>query len=140
MSGRTTVEYADRSFGDMVEQHYREAVGLARPVCRMIAAKWRGQPYEYVRLTMPYSADGGPTVDFLVVASHRLTVPGVLDRDDGPPDHDESLRLAATIASTARASQLTSDPEMLAALDAIEVAAEIRLVEAVKPLTGPAVN
>jgi hypothetical protein len=133
MSGRTTADYADRVFGAMVEEHYGEAVRLGRPVCRKIAARWRGQPYEYVRLTMPYSADGGPKVVFLVVASHRLTIPGELDRDEGPPDESESQRLAATIASTARASQLTSDPEMLAALDAIEVAAEIRLVEARKP-------
>jgi len=78
MSGLTTEDYDNKNFAQVVTTHYQEVVEVRRPVCRHIVATKAGKPYEYIRLTLPFSRHGG-NVDLLLVGTHRLSIPVHLD-------------------------------------------------------------
>lgn len=78
MSGMTTDDYENKVFAQLVTTHYQEVVDQRRPICRHIIATKGGKPYEYVRLTLPFS-DNGDDVDLLLVATRRVSVPSQLD-------------------------------------------------------------
>jgi len=71
MTRRTTTDYEDRGFGDMVTRHYAAvaADGVAR--CWHIKASVRTGDYEYHRVVLPLSKTG-ERCDILLVKSHRI--------------------------------------------------------------------
>lgn len=79
MTGRTTLDYKDRNFAELVTRHYAECVGSRRPCCRAIRAALNDEPYEYTRLTLPLS-DNGETVTMILVGTVRHTVPDTVKR------------------------------------------------------------
>ena len=79
MTGRTTLDYHHRTFGELVTRHHSECVRERRPVCYDIRAKLDGAPYEYTRLTLPLSADD-TRVNMLLVGTLRGTVPEQVKR------------------------------------------------------------
>jgi len=70
MTGRTTLDYEDKAFGEMVTRHYAEVAkdGIAR--CWHIKAQVDAGEYEYFRVVLPISGNG-KTIDELLVSSTR---------------------------------------------------------------------
>ncbi len=60
--------------------HYAEAAKAGLPICRALRAVWKGQTYDYLRLVAPFCLSDDETPAFLLVATHRLTIPKALDR------------------------------------------------------------
>ncbi len=79
MTGRTTRDYRDQSFGALVTRHYAECVGARRPRCHAIRATLDTAPYEYTRMSLPLS-DDGETVTMILVGTVRHTVPDTVKR------------------------------------------------------------
>lgn len=74
MTGRTTMDYDDKAFGEMVTRHLSTALAERRPVCFEIEATARGLPYTYIRGVFPLAdAEGG--IEKLLVGTHRRSVP-----------------------------------------------------------------
>ena len=74
MTGRTTREYNNVAFGDMVTRHYAEVAADGRPRCWHIEARVTEGDYEYLRVVLPISRNG-TTVDSLLVSSSRIKNP-----------------------------------------------------------------
>ena len=73
MTGRTTQEYADTAFADMITRHYQECVDEKAPVYHEVYGTLDDAAYDYCRLTLPLSRDG-VAVDMLLVSPHRLSI------------------------------------------------------------------
>ena len=81
MTGRTTQDYADATFGAVVTRHYQACVEERAPVYHEVDGTLGGAPYEYSRLTLPLSSDG-VSVDMLLASPHRVRVSlGLPSRD-----------------------------------------------------------
>lgn len=74
MTGRTTMDYDDKAFAELVTTHLQECVDERAPVYRHIVGQLQDAPYEYYRLTLPLSADDR-SVDMLIAAPVRISVP-----------------------------------------------------------------
>jgi hypothetical protein len=74
MTGRTTLEYRDRAFGELVTRHLRECVEKREPVCCDIRARLDDMPYEYIRMALPL-CESGSEVTHVLVGTVRGTVP-----------------------------------------------------------------
>ncbi|HLJ22322.1 MAG TPA: PAS domain-containing protein [Stellaceae bacterium] len=74
MTGRTTQEYRDQAFGELVTRHLGACVRERAPVSYDIRAQLDGLPYEYVRMALPFTEDG-TAVSHIVVGTVRGTVP-----------------------------------------------------------------
>jgi hypothetical protein len=79
MTGRTTLEYRDRAFGELVTRHLRECVEERAPVCYDIRARFDEMPYEYIRISLPLSESRGE-VSHILVGTVRGTVPAKVMR------------------------------------------------------------
>lgn len=73
MTGRTTMDYADREFATMVTAHLSEVVKNRTPTCYRIGGDLNGQPYEYIRIALPLG-DGRSEVSHLLVGTQRINV------------------------------------------------------------------
>ncbi len=74
MTGRTTQDYRDRAFGELVTRHLGECARERAPVCYDIRATLDGSPYEYVRMALPFT-ENGTDVSHILVGTVRGTVP-----------------------------------------------------------------
>jgi hypothetical protein len=74
MTGRTTRDYRDRAFGELVTRHLSECVRERAPVCYDIRAHLDGLPYEYLRIALPFT-ENGTDVSHILVGTVRGTVP-----------------------------------------------------------------
>ena len=74
MTGRTTLEYRDRAFGELVTRHLRKCVDERAPICYDIRARLDELPYEYIRISLPLS-EGRGEVGHILVGTVRGTVP-----------------------------------------------------------------
>jgi len=126
MTGLTTLDYDDKGFADVVTAHYAEGAEARRPICRAVRAVWRGQTYDYMRLVAPFGLDD-ETVSFLLVATHRMSIPADLERPGGdtPP---ETLR--AAVDRTRRLAREFIDDPAHVALEGLAAAAALHFAEA----------
>lgn len=85
MTSHTTLDYANKNFGEMVTRHYQACVDQKSPIFHYVLAKLRRERYEYYRLTLPLSNDG-ETVNMLLVSPHRLHIPVPLPRQGSKPE------------------------------------------------------
>ena len=74
MTGRTTRDYRDRAFGELVTRHLGECVRERAPICYDIRAQLDGAPYEYIRISLPFT-ENGLDVSHILVGTLRGTVP-----------------------------------------------------------------
>jgi len=74
MTGKTTMDYKDRLFGDMVTGHITEVVQSQTPAGYRIVGEYNLQPYVYNRLMLPLS-DDCLQVNKILVGTQRETVP-----------------------------------------------------------------
>jgi len=77
MTGRTTLEYQDKAFGEMVTRHYTEVAKDGIPRCWHIKGRVDAGAYEYLRLALPISGNE-KTIDGLLVSSARIKNPNLL--------------------------------------------------------------
>lgn len=85
MTGRTSRDYEDRTFADLVTRHYQACVDVRRPLYHHVLGKLDGHPYESVRLSLPLSGDG-TLVDMLLTSPvHRCVPVGPLSRGPRGP-------------------------------------------------------
>jgi hypothetical protein len=94
-------------------------------MARHVVATVDGQRYEYVRLTLPFGEHG--KVDFLLVGTQRIDVPGSLDREGPSPGHADALRLQAS--RSRRLAEGIGDAHTQRALLAMGKACELRAAE-----------
>jgi len=127
MTGLTTAEYEDSSFGDLVRAHYQEAVDAREPVCRLVKAHWNGADYRYMRLTLPFGLHG-KKVEFLVVCTHRIAVPQVLDRH--PDVNVDPAKLRDISQRSRRLAAQVNGHDVGVGLEGVAIAADIRFAEA----------
>lgn len=71
MTRRTTHDYEDRGFGDMVTRHYAAVAADGEAKCWHIKATVATGDYEYHRVVLPLSRTG-ERCDILLVKSHRI--------------------------------------------------------------------
>jgi PAS domain-containing protein len=74
MTGRTTQDYRDQAFGDLVTRHLGECVRERAAICYDIRAQLDGAPYEYIRIALPFT-ENGADVSHILVGTLRGTVP-----------------------------------------------------------------
>lgn len=129
MSGLTTADYEDKAFGALVTAHYQEAVDARQPVCRRVSAHWNAADYDYIRLTMPFGLHR-QRVEFLIVCTHRIAVPGALERPPGPSPDPAVLR--DTMERSRRLAAQIHGHEIGVGLEGIAAAAELRFAESVE--------
>ena len=87
MTGRTTQEYRDRAFGELVTRHLRECVRERAPTCYDIRARLDDAPYEYIRIALPFS-ENDTEVSHILVGTLRGTVPKKVLRGIGSQTAD----------------------------------------------------
>ncbi|MBL8808084.1 MAG: PAS domain-containing protein [Rhodospirillales bacterium] len=80
MTGRTTGEYADATFGAMVTRHLAQCVLEKVPVCYEIHGRLDEDPYIYTRIALPLAGKEG-NVAMILVGSERGSVPARVQRE-----------------------------------------------------------
>jgi hypothetical protein len=127
MTGLTTADYEDHAFGELVRAHYQEAVDERQPVCRLVKGSWNGAEYRYMRLTLPFGLHG-KKVEFLVVCTHRIAVPEVLDRH---PNLDmDPAKLREISQRSRRLAAQVNGHDVGVGLEGVAIAADLRFAEA----------
>lgn len=71
MTRRTTHDYEDGGFGEMVTRHYAEVAADGKAKCWHIKASVHTGNYEYHRVVLPLTRTGAQC-DMLLVKSHRI--------------------------------------------------------------------
>lgn len=132
MRGLTTRDYEDRAFGELVTAHYAEGVDARRPVCRAVRASIDGDVYDYVRVVAPFGL-GSETVEFLVIATERISVPVRFERTGEAAD-PESLR--ENVDRTRRLARQISGTEAGVTLAGLAAAAALHFSEALRLASG----
>ena len=74
MAGKSLSEFPNSDHAKMASLHYREVVDQRRPVCRHVIGRYGAGPYEYMRVTLPFTTDG-TVLDRLLVAIKGIAVP-----------------------------------------------------------------
>ena len=124
MTGLTTADYEDHAFGELVRAHYQEAVDERQPVCRLVKGSWNGAEYRYMRLTLPFGLHG-KKVEFLVVCTHRIAVPEVLDRH---PNLDmDPAKLREISQRSRRLAAQVNGHDVGVGLEGVAIAADLPL-------------
>ncbi len=82
MTGRTTRDYSDEAFGDMVTRHLAQCVAERGPVCHEIEGRLDADPYAYTRLALPLTGPDGE-VAMILVGSVRRAIPVRVQREIG---------------------------------------------------------
>jgi hypothetical protein len=77
MTGRTTRDYDDGAFGELVTEHLSACVQARGPLMHRIKATVDGEPYEYEKVVVPLSSVGG-IVDMLMVGIDYVALPRTL--------------------------------------------------------------
>lgn len=71
MTGKTTGDYQDKGFAEMVTRHYGAVAAAGEPRCWAIEARVAEGRYAYLRVVLPISF-GGEVLDGLLVKSSRI--------------------------------------------------------------------
>lgn len=80
MTGRTSLDYDDKAFGEMVTRHYAAVARDGNARCWHIKARIDAGAYQYFRVVLPISRNE-KTIDGLLVKSARIKNANVLWRD-----------------------------------------------------------
>lgn len=83
MTGKTTRDYKDKSFADLVTRHLAQCVAERQPICMRVNGTMGDEPYVYERISLPLSQDAA-TVTELLVGTHRVRIPDKVLRWSSP--------------------------------------------------------